>query len=372
MAAAQSNNVAATTGGLASGRRRITTAACPFLQCSMPSLQWPEMHTATLMKKERRTGGCNLFWSVGSLSEKSEGALTGTRGLAFQNLFLFLTHFGRRLMRILHMQWVAAALFGAALLTAAAQAASFSGSSADITDFAGGSEVSTAGTLIEAVKVLNHNVGGVGVSTTINGVLFKGTQPGAVPRRRRVVCRRLVRLSWRRAVTPTAVCGPQVGPTTRWPIRKSFKIDNASTGWRRFRRRQSGARHAVSIASVHARRSIRHFNKTFPLQFEQVKWAGSADNIDNSSPPTQIGFISDITIGGNGVTQANGEIATVYFTIDAGYNGLLVNPWDGGAFSGLQLRQVPEPTTLALCGMVCLACFGGGTARNRVSYFWFM
>ena len=103
-------------------------------------------------------------------------------------------------------------------------------------------------------------------------------------------------------------------------------------------------------------------SKTFPLQFEQVKWAGSADNIDNSSPPTQIGFISDITIGGNGVTQANGEIATVYFTIDAGYNGLLVNPWGGGAFSGLQLRQVPEPTTLALCGMVGLAMIW---RRNR-------
>ena len=70
----------------------------------------------------------------------------------------------------------------------------------------------------------------------------------------------------------------------------------------------------------------------------------------------------DITIGGNGVTQANGEIATVYFTIDAGYNGLLVNPWGSGAFSGLQLRQVPEPTTLALCGMVGLAMIW---RRNR-------
>src|SRR6476619_4052729 len=66
----------------------------------------------------------------------------------------------------------------AILLASPALAASFSGSSHDITDFAGGSEVSTRGTFVEAVNLLNDNVGGVGVSTTINGVLFKGTQPG--------------------------------------------------------------------------------------------------------------------------------------------------------------------------------------------------
>ena len=107
-------------------------------------------------------------------------------------------------MRILQMKVLVAALFGAALLPAAADAATFSGSSADITDFAGGSEVSTAGTLVDAVNLLNDNVGGVGVSTTINGVLFKGTQPGPVPRRRRVVCECLVRLSRRRRILPTA------------------------------------------------------------------------------------------------------------------------------------------------------------------------
>ena len=84
-------------------------------------------------------------------------------------------------------------------------------------------------------------------------------------------------------------------------------------------------------------------SKTFPLQFQQVKWAGNSDNIDNSSPATEIGYMQGITIGGNGVTQANGEIATVYFTIDAGYNGLLVNTWDNGAFNGMQLRTVGLP-----------------------------
>jgi hypothetical protein len=87
--------------------------------------------------------------------------------------------------------------------------------------------------------------------------------------------------------------------------------------------------------------------KNFPL----VAWTGSADGIDNTNPPTEIGLIGGITIGGNGVTQANGEIATVTFTIDPGYNGLLVNAFGSGAFSGLQLRAVPEPSTIAMFGI---------------------
>ena len=99
-------------------------------------------------------------------------------------------------------------------------------------------------------------------------------------------------------------------------------------------------------------------SKTFPLQFQQATLTGNFDEFDSNVPPHEIGYISGITIGGNGVTQANGEIATVRFTIDAGYNGLLVNTWDGGAFNGMQLRIVPEPTALTLLalgaiGMVC-------------------
>src|SRR5947207_3163597 len=65
----------------------------------------------------------------------------------------------------------------ATLLASPALAFNFSGASHDITDFANGSQVSTRGTLISAVNLLNDNVDGVGVSTTINGVLFKGTAP---------------------------------------------------------------------------------------------------------------------------------------------------------------------------------------------------
>jgi hypothetical protein len=250
------------------------------------------------------------------------------------------------------MKLVAAALVGASLGTATAQAATFNGSSADITDFAGGTEVSTLGTLVDAVKVLNHNVDNVGVNTTINGVLFKGTQPGQFHEGAESFANASFVYHtgqgyadgnlWTSGGAYDTLADSQIFQTDNTaPAGEGYGVVNLLPG----------TLYQLQMFMLDDRSGI---NKTFPVQFEQVKWAGSFDNIDNSSPPTQIGFISDITIGGNGVTQANGEIATVYFTIDAGYNGLLVNPWGDGAFSGLQLRQIPEPATLALCGMVCL------------------
>src|SRR4029077_18116817 len=102
----------------------------------------------------------------------TKGAFTDHSDDAFQGSFLHLSHFGRRLMRRLCLNAVAAALVGATSWTAASYAATFSGSSADITDFTNGTEVSLEGQLVDAINVLNDNVGGIGVSTTINGVLF--------------------------------------------------------------------------------------------------------------------------------------------------------------------------------------------------------
>jgi hypothetical protein len=327
----------------------------------MPSLQWPEMQTATLMNKE---GGPAVLlssdWFASQVrSPKARSLAHG--GFAFQNLFLFLALLGRRLMMILHRLRVAAALFGAAMMVTAAGAATFSGSSADITDFAGGSEVSTAGTFIEAVNVLNDNVGGVGVSTTINGVLFKGTQPGQFHEGAESFANASFVYHggdgyadgglWTSGGAYNTLADSQI-----------YNLDNpnanAGDGYGVVNL-TPGTLYQLQVFMLDDRSGV---SKTFPLQFQQVKWAGSSDNIDNSSPATEIGYLPGITIGGNGVTQANGEIATVYFTIDAGYNGLLVNSWDNGALNGLQLRQVPEPTTLALCGMVGLAMIW---RRNR-------
>jgi len=51
-----------------------------------------------------------------------------------------------------------------------------------------------------------------------------------------------------------------------------------------------------------------------------------------------IGFVNDVTIGGD--TANKGEIATVRFSIDSGFNGILVNTWNNGAFNGMQLRSL--------------------------------
>src|ERR1700704_780477 len=128
MAASQLIDAAATAGGPPHDK----TAACPFLQCSMPSLQWPKMQTATLMHKE---GGpavllCSDWFPRQVRSPKARSLAHG--GFAFQNLFLFPALLGRRLMMILHRLRVAAALFGAAMMVTAAGAATFSGSYADI------------------------------------------------------------------------------------------------------------------------------------------------------------------------------------------------------------------------------------------------
>ena len=249
----------------------------------------------------------------------------------------------------------------ATLLASPALAANFSGASHDITDFAGGSEVSTRGTFVEAVNLLNDNVGGVGVSTTINGVLFKGTQPGQFFEGGESFADASFVYHGGDAYADPGLW-TSGGAYDTLADSQIYNIDNPNVN--------SGDGYGVVNLTPGTLYQLQVFmlddrsgvSKTFPLQFQQVKWAGSADNIDNSSPATEIGYLPGITIGGNGVTQANGEIATVYFTIDAGYNGLLVNSWDNGAFNGMQLRQVPEPATLTLCGMVGLAMIW---RRNR-------
>jgi hypothetical protein len=233
---------------------------------------------------------------------------------------------------------IIAVSFCVTLLVSAAPAANFSGSSKDITDFTNGSEVSTRGTFVEAVKLLNQNVDGVGVSATVNGVLFKGTAPGQFFEGGEDFANASFVYHGGDGYSDNNLW-TSGGAYDTFADSQIFNIDNVATAGEGFGvvNLVPGTLYQLQVFMLDDRSGI---NKTFPLQFEQVKWTGDFDNIDSSSPPTQIGFISDITIGGNEVTQANGEIATVYFTIDAEYNGLLVNPWGSGAFNGLQLRQL--------------------------------
>lgn len=227
----------------------------------------------------------------------------------------------------------------ATLLASAALAANFSGSSHDITDFANGSEVSTRGTLIDAINLLNDNVGGVGVSTTINGVLFKGTAPGQFHEAGESFADASFVYHGGDAYADGGLW-TSGGAYDTLADSQIFSIDNPNLN--------TGDGFGVVNLTPDTLYQLQVFmlddrsgvSKTFPLQFQQVAWTGNFDQIDNNVAPTEIGYMQGITIGGNGVTQANGEIATVYFTIDAGYNGLLVNTWDNGAFNGMQLRAL--------------------------------
>jgi hypothetical protein len=252
-------------------------------------------------------------------------------------------------MRFLRTDLLAATLLGAGLMTTAGQAATFSGGSADITDFAGGSEVSTVGTLISAANLLNDNDGTVGISTTINGVLFKGTQPGQFfeggDPTNTFAGKSFVYHGGNPYADPNLWTSGGAYDTLADSQLYSIDGGNANDGYGVVNL-TPGTQYLLQVFMLDDRDGV---SKDFPLQFKEVKWTGSFDNIDGSSPTTQIGLIPSITIGGNGVHQANGEIATVMFSIDPGYNGLLVNPQTGnGAINGIQLRQVPEPTALTL------------------------
>jgi hypothetical protein len=234
---------------------------------------------------------------------------------------------------------VAAALAGSGLLAAATQAASFSGTSTDITDFATGSEVSTIGTYVSAVNLLNDNVGGVGVSTTINGVLFKGTAPGQFFENAGSFANSSFVYHGGDGFADSNLW-TSGGAYDTLADSQIFNIDNPNVntgdGYGVINL-TPGQHYLLQVFMLDDRAGI---SKNFPLQFQQVNWTGNFDQINNTNPPTEIGLISGITIGGNGTTQANGEIATVTFTVDPGYNGLLINPFGSGAFNGLQLRLI--------------------------------
>ena len=235
--------------------------------------------------------------------------------------------------------------FGLALacLCSSAGAAVFVGSSADITDFANGSEVSTNGTLIDAVNLLNDNVDGVGVSTTLNGVLFKGTQPGAFHEG----AEDFANASFVYHGGDHAAGGflwNSGGAYETLARSQIYNVDNGNVNYGDgfgVVNLQPGQLYELQIFMLDDRSDI---NKTFPLQFQMVQFTGDADQFvpvaEPDQPAAELGFISGITIGGDGATQASGEIATVTFSIDAPFNGIFVNSWDGGAYNGMQLRSV--------------------------------
>lgn len=251
----------------------------------------------------------------------------------------------------------------AALLAGNAHAATFSGSSTDITDFAGGSEVSTHGTLIDAVNLLNANVGGAGVSTTINGVLFKGTQPGQYHEGAESFANASFVYHGGDGYADAGLW-TSGGAYDTLADSQIYNIDNGNVSYGDgfgVINLVPGQLYELQVLMLDDRSGI---NKTFPMEFHQATFTGNADETSNVDP-NAIGYISGISIGGNGVTQANGEIATVRFSIDPGFNGIFVNSWDNGAYNGMQLRQIPEPTSLTMFGAAVAIAACGAARRTR-------
>jgi hypothetical protein len=226
-----------------------------------------------------------------------------------------------------------AGLFGAPAL-----AATFSGTSQDITDFANGSEVSTRGTLIDAINIMNDDQ--AVPDTVINGVQFKGVAPG----------------QFHEAGEPFSEAsfvyhgGQSYADDSLWSSggaydvladSQIFEIDSPAVNYGDgfgVVNLAPGTLYELQIFMLDDRDGI---DKNFPLQFQQVIFTGSSDQFVPQDPaPPELGYFEGITIGGAGVTQANGEIATIVFSIDEGINGIFVNSWNGGAFNGMQLRSL--------------------------------
>ena len=246
-------------------------------------------------------------------------------------------------------------------MTAAAHAATFSGSSADITDFANGSEVSTQGTLVDAINLINDD--NPAPATTINGVLFKGIAPGQLHENGESFAEASFVYNYHGSGYEDSGLWTSGGAYDTLADSQIYNLDdsnkNGDDGFGVVNL-SPGVLYELQVFMLDDRSSINKNNIT--MQLSQVTWTGVNNGLDTNFPPNQLGYFEGISIGGNGVTQANGEIVTLRFSIDPGYNGVTVNSWNDGAFNGMQLRIVPEPTALSL---FALGALGMSCGRRR-------
>jgi hypothetical protein len=85
--------------------------------------------------------------------------------------------------------------------------------------------------------------------------------------------------------------------------------------------------------------------------------AKSTSFVDGTNPRTSLAEGSDYVTYSSVVADSNGQIGIHYAAAYAVHGGATVN--DEGSFNGLQISEVPEPSTLALCvaGMVGLLAY---------------
>ena len=226
-------------------------------------------------------------------------------------------------------------------IATSAHAAYFNGSHKQITDFAGGSDVvNNAGTYVNAVNLLNDNVGGVGVGTTINGVYFQGTQPGQFFEGLDTFANGTFVYHGGDAYADPGLWTSNGTAYDVLADSQLYNVDNPNAnsgdGYGVINL-QPGTEYLLQVFMLDDRSGV---DKTFPLQIQEAAFTGNYDQLDGNVPATEIGYMTGITIGGKGTTHASGEVANIRFTVDPGYNGLLVNTWDNGAFNGMQLRSL--------------------------------
>ena len=233
----------------------------------------------------------------------------------------------------------------AILFTGSIQAAVFVGSSKDITDFVNGSEVSNRGTLVDAINLLNDD--NPAPDTTINGVLFKGITPGQLHENGE---------SFAEASFVYNYHGQSYEDTGLWTSGGAYdtladsqiydldRFDESGTDGYGVVNLSPGVLYELQVFMLDDRSGVNKPNMTFEVS--QVAWDGIDNHMVSGVTPVGIGYFEGISIGGNGTTQANGEIVTAYFIIDSGFNGVTVNSWNDGAFNGMQLRTVSLPGDL--------------------------
>ena len=196
-----------------------------------------------------------------------------------------------------------------------------------ITDWTNGTEVSTNGTLIDAI-----NWGNSDVDTTINGVKFKGSING--------YCHEdgesFGNASFRWLEGDQWAWGGLLAIPGAYFTLGNSQLYGGRTGVINLK---GGYIYELQIFMFDDRGGM---NKTFDLDFYQARFSGEpTDNCGSwdATDETSMGAVTVANLGGAGTTP--GVVVTIQFTIDGGWNGLVIRPNSGdGFYSGIQLRQL--------------------------------
>lgn len=262
---------------------------------------------------------CKLLLSC-ELLKKTRNIKKGCIGFCKQ-FFNFFRRYGNMRMKLI----VCAFLLLAVSINT--QAVILSSSVDNIMDWANGTEVSTNGMLIDAV-----NCGNAETATTVNGVTFKGSYPGAYHEGRE----NFGNASFRYLEGDTWAWGGLLAIPGAYFTVGNSQLYGGRTGVINLK---GGYIYELQIFVFDDRLST---NKTFNFDFYQASFSGELTDNGGSwdaTDETSMGSVSIANLGGGGVTR--GVVVTIQFTVGSGWNGLVIRPnsYDG-FYSGMQLREL--------------------------------